>query len=373
MIRSILFSLLICGVALIAGTPQSVRAAEPIRVTFLSPSIMDGDFWSSYIGIMREAASSLDIELTVLLAEDRFEVMDNLDRTLASSQKPDYLVYIYLAQSTVDILAKAEKAGIKSFITNTDIVPAERQFVGYPRKKFQHWIGHMRPDDELAGQRLAERLVAGAAGRDMVGSNGKLHIAGIGGSHDSTAAIFRERGLRKALQAAPDAELAQYVMSNWDDDLAYKKAVLMLERHPYAKVFWGASDTIALKAMKAMKEAGLTPGKDMLAGGIDWSPEGIKAVGRGEMEASVGGHFLEGVWVLTLLYDYHHGLDFGEQEATLFSQMRLIDRGNLNNYSQILSPENWKKIDFKRFTKTHNPALKEYDFSPDAVVRELAR
>ena len=53
--------------------------------------------------------------------------------------------------------------------------------------------------------------------------------------------------------------------------------------------------------------------------------------------------------------------------------MRLIDKGNLKTYLPVLDRANWEKIDFKRFTRTHNKRLTKYDFSPEAVARQLAR
>jgi len=365
------FCFAVCGAVL----PCVAQAADkPIRVTFLAPSLMEKDsFWEDYVSFMKVAAKSLGIDLTVMAAKDRFGVQDNAIKALSRAQKTDYLVYIYQAENTLDVLARSEKAGVKSFITNTDVVPTERYQAGHPREDFSQWIGHIFPDDVLAGRQLVEKLLERAADLNMAASDGRFHVVGIGGSRDSTASTFREKGFRNALAESPDAALDQYVLANWDPVIAHEKAGHLLEIHPKANIYWTASDGMALGVVDAMEEVGAIPGKDYLTGGIDWSPEGLEAVRNGKMVATIGGHFVEGAWVLALIYDYHHGKDFATSGVTMRSHMGLIDRDNAQSFLSFLDRNNWKKIDFKRFTKAHNPNLKEYDFSPDAIVRELSR
>jgi len=343
-------------------------------VTFLSPTTNEEHlFWAEYIAFMEAAATDLGIELTVLRANDRYQTLEVATQVLAYPESVDYFVYIYQAKSTVDILARAEKVGVKSVITNTEVVPSERYLAGYPRGRFKQWIGHIYPDDMLASQLLTQRLLAHQGSRNLRASDGLFHVVGIGGSRDTTVSSFREMGLRETLKKSRNGVLDQYVLSNWDNDLAYEKALLLLQKYPQAKVYWAASDGISIRIQKAMRETGIEPGRDAITGGIDWSVQGIESVRSGAMEATVGGHFMEGAWALVMIYDYLHGRDFVTQDTTIQSQMSLIDSESLKTYLPILDRDNWKKIDFKRFTRTHNPNLKEYDFSPDAIVRELAR
>jgi len=359
----------------LSSTSSAVQAADkPLRVTFLSPSVLETHpFWSDYAAFMEAAANSLGIDLTLVETKDRYEVEDTARQILSTPDKPDYLVYIYQAKNTQSVLEMAENVGVKSFITNTDVLPAERYKVDYPRGKFRHWIGHIFPDDDLAGRHLAESLLDKAVERKMVASDGKLHIIGIGGNLDSTASLYRETGLRKALVESPDAVLDHYVLADWSSEIAHDKAIHLFEIFPKANVYWAASDGISLGVLRAKKESGAFLGQDFLTGGINWSPEGVEAVQSGKMEATVGGHFTEGAWVLTLIYDYHHGKDFANPDATFRSQMGLINQDNVQSYLPFLDRDNWKKIDFKRFSKVLNPKLKEYDFSPEAFMLELAR
>ena len=157
--RKFLFLVIVCC-AFFAGVAPCVAqdTDDPIRVVLLSPAPLDqGGFWNDYITFMDTAATSLGIELKIVGAKDRYEVVENGAHAMSGPQKPDYLVYIYQAQASLEVLAMAEKAGVKSFITNTDVFPGERHKAYFPRERFKQWIGHIFPDDKLASQHLSQK------------------------------------------------------------------------------------------------------------------------------------------------------------------------------------------------------------------------
>ena len=365
------------ALAVVFSAPVPVEAASgaepPVRVVFMSPDpLAQYPFWADYVGFMRAAAKSLDIELTVVESSGRFDVVENVKRVLAGPQKPDYLMYIYHAQMTPLVLDLAEKAGVSSFVVNTDVFPSERQRAGRPREMFSRWIGHVLPDDELASQQLAETMIQRGWKGNCEARDGRMHLLGFGGNREGTSSTYRERGLLKAANTNPKVVLDRFLLANWSRSIAYDKMLILHSLHPEARVCWAAGDGIALGVIDAIKASGKVPGKDILVGGIDWSAEGLAAIRRGEMEVSFGGHFMNGAWTLILLLDYHNGIDFGEQDPVVKMEMRPIDRNSLKRYGAALNPANWSKIDFKRFSKTYNPGLAEYAFSPDLVVRALA-
>ncbi len=359
---------------LVCVAPMTIHAgSEPIRVAFLSPSAVKlHPFWNNYLAFMTMAAESLGIDLTVWEAGNRFEVVDNARKALGQPVKPEYLVYIYFAENTMQIMAMAEKAGVKSVLVNTDIVPNERNIVGKPRGKFSHWIGHIYPDDASASRQLTKLLLSKALELNLDAPDGLIHVVGAGADRATTASMYRESGLREVVGAGHGVLLDRFVQCHWKRKVARQKTKVLLELYPQAKVFWAASDAMALGVCDAMQAAGKMPGKDFLTGGIDWSSDGIDAVKNGTMEATIGGHFMDGAWALLLIHDYHNGRDFADLGATIKSHMRILNKENMDTYLPVLDRKNWKKIDFKRMSKFLNQELKEYDFSPDVIVRELA-
>lgn len=322
---------------------------------------------------MKTAARSLDIDLSVVVADNRYDVTDGVRQVVYSPAKPGYLVIIYQAESTITSLKIAQDAKVKTLLVNTGVMSQEQDLVGQPREKYPFWIGHIYPDDALAARHLAQRLIQRAQQLNLHAPDGNIHLLGIGGNLLATSSIFRKRGLFQALEEHPDVTLDRFVLGYWLRETSCDKTSQLLALHKEASVVWAINDYTALGVLDAMELNGLTPGKDILTGGIDWTPECIEQVQMGRIEASIGGHFMEGAWALIMLLDYHSGHDFADPDPTLRSEMRVIDRETMDDYLPIIDRNNWARIDFKRFSKTHNPELTGYDFSPDAVVNQLTR
>jgi len=340
-------------------------------VMFLSPGdLSEFPFWHRFIEFMRAAADDLGIPLRVVPSDNRFLLVDNARAALAE-EKPDYALFIYQTKTTVDLLPLLERAGVKSMLCNTRVLDAERKEIGRPRGKYAHWIGQISPDDREAGRALAELLVARAEALGLAGRDGKIHVACVGANVASSAALHRETGMREALDHDRRVVVDRFVRADWRRRKACYKTTRMLDMYPEARVYWSACDNTALGVLDAAEAKGMTPCADFLTGGIDWSDEGVRAVREGRMEASLGGHFMEGAWALIMILDHYNGHDFASHGATRHSHMRRIDRRTLDRYLPALDRSNWPRIDFKRFSKTYNPGLKTYDFTPEAVIRQL--
>ncbi|BDQ33842.1 ABC transporter substrate-binding protein [Pseudodesulfovibrio portus] len=365
--------LVLCALLLAALPTNSLAAVELPSVTFVSPSMASKrPFWNDFIAFMKVAAEDLGINLTVLEADNRFEVNDLVRKTLSGQARPDYLVSIYQADTTIATLTMARDAGVKTLIVNTDVVDAERAAAGSPRGIYPSWIGHIFPDDASAGRMLAKRLFDRAGQMNLRAPDGKIHVIGLGGSHTATSSSHRRTGLLSAVADFPDVVVDQFVLAYWKREVSRQKAVKLLSLYPDATVFWAINDHTAMGVLDAMDKRGAVPGKDILTGGIDWSPECVGKVLNGSMVTTIGGHFMEGAWALLLLLDYHNGHDFAQPDPTLHSEMRIIDSDTAHRFLPVLDRDNWPSIDFRRLSKTYNPGLEKYDFSPDAVARQLS-
>jgi ABC-type sugar transport system substrate-binding protein len=344
-----------------------------LSVVFFTPaSLPEHPFWQRFTGFLRAAAEDLDIDLTVVESANHFLVLDNARLVAKRVVRPDYALYIHQAKITVDMLPILEDAGIRSVICNTDVIDSEREEMGRPRGKYKSWIGHIFPDDLGAGRESAEMLIAEGIALGLTGRDGRLHMAGIGGIGNVAPDAHRMQGLKNAVADNPLVVLDRLVKADWQRDKARYKTMRMLDMYADARVYWATNDGMALGALEAAEKHGLTPGKNFLAGGLGWTPQGIRAIREGRLEASYGGHFMEGAWALIMILDHHNGLDFAPPSPTIISPMRRIDQNTMETYLPILDQGNWKRIDFKRFSKTHNPGLKAYDFTPEAVLRQLA-
>jgi hypothetical protein len=166
-----------------------------------------------------------------------------------------------------------------------------------------------------------------------------------------------------------DALLLQVVSADWSFEEAARKTPLLLRRYPEATVIWTASDAMALGALDSLEPLGREPGTDILVGGANWEPLALDAVRRGELVATVDGHFLEGAWVMVLLHDHHHGLDFARERVEWRSEMLLINRENQARCLAFLEDSRkWETVDFRAFSKAENPGLSRYTFSFEALL-----
>jgi hypothetical protein len=113
-------------------------------------------------------------------------------------------------------------------------------------------------------------------------------------------------------------------------------------------------------AIEAMQKQGIVPGKDVIIGGVDATPQAMELIDQGVLHATVGGHFLEGGWVVVLLHDYLHGVDFADLGTHFESHMTLVTRKNLEAYRANLDPATWSQWDFRQLSRLYSPDRKDY-------------
>lgn len=353
----------------------SLASAQPApKVTLLVPDPPGiSPFWTQTVEIMKAAAKDLDIDLRLVYSKSNsYSLKKDGLAALDDPDKSEYFITGYWNASTQHHLERAEQLGIRTFIFNSGVAPEERDAVGRPREKYKLWIGQMTPDELQGGYVLADRLIdqAKAAGRT---DGGKVHVVALGGwGNKNEIEEDRYAGMKNRINEKNDAALDKFVLTGWVRSTAYTELLNMLKQSPKTGVIWSASDVMALGAVDAVKDAGKTPGRDVLIGGIDWSREGIDAVAAGDMAITMGSHYLEGAKALILIHDYHYGLDFAETQGVVMqTQLKPITGSNAAEYRDMLRDLDWRKIDFKRFSKKYNPGLKSYDFTLDQLLDTL--
>ncbi len=119
-----------------------------------------------------------------------------------------------------------------------------------------------------------------------------------------------------------------------------------------------------------MESRDLTPGKDILVGGIDWSNDGIKLIESGKMELSLGGHFIEGALAIILLHDYLNRFDFTQQTPSIIKTLMMaLSQRNMSQIKPKLQADYWQTIDFRKQSKALNPKLRHYLTNPKDMLK----
>lgn len=347
-----------------------VFAQRPPKVTFLVPNPQNAQtFWTQSVEIMQAVAEDLKIDFTTAYSKpSSYNQKKEGLRILRAQPAPDYFLTLYLLEATGRHLKFAEQSRIHSFIFNAGVVPEDRQDIGRPRQKYRYWIGQLIPDDRQAGFLLADKLIDQAKTAGKTATDGKVHVIGLSG-FGASVDKFRTDGLASRINGQNDALLNQTVLTGWSQSNAYDATLKALREFPMTAVIWCVSDTTALAAVQAAKKLGKTPGKDLFIGGMDWSPPGIKAVASGDMAVTVGGHFLQGAEALILVHDHYYGIDFvNDPGIDVETPMTAITTVNAAQYLHALNTIDWHKIDFRKYSKKYNPAMKHYDFSLDKLL-----
>ncbi|MEH6811563.1 MAG: ABC transporter substrate-binding protein [Motiliproteus sp.] len=361
--KAVLYLLTLVGILCLSFP---VMAAK--RVAFINPGFEDKGFWNAVSATMQAAADSLGFELEILYSDRQWpKMVENGKALLSREQTPDYLILVNEHQQAPTLMKLAEERGVKTILLLNSLTAEQTQALGVPRQRLHRWIGSLTPDNEIAGYEIATSVIDGAKSAGIVDDN-EVNMIALAGDFKTPASIGRLDGLDRALKSHPEAKLERRFTVNWSFDKAYRQTQLWLESQGQLDAIWAANDPIALGAIKALREAGKTPGKDVMVAGLNWSPEALVLVERGEMTLTHGGHFLAGAWVMVLLYDYDQGVDFATPAADVRFPMTAIDRSNVSAYRQALGDGDWSRIDFSRFSRRNHPEQSGYDFSMAALL-----
>ncbi len=347
---------------------------EKIHIAFFNPAEKTETWWVIVTNIMETACSDLGLELTVYWADrNHIKMVKQLKRALKQRKKPDVVVFQSFKMNGGPMLKIASDAKVPAFIFNaglSDKLGHQKKY-GKPREKLGLWIGQMLPNDEQAGYDVAKTLIKMARERNFFDGGGGIQILALEGTIADTASIERKKGLLRAVQEAGDVTLNQSVSAFWNREKGKDIFLGLIKRYPETHIVWAANDEMALGVIDGMKELKLVPGKDIIAGSVDWIPEALAAVKKGELAVSVGGHFMEAAWVMVLLHDFFNGKDFKSEATDFRSSMGVLTKKNIDIFLNNFGDNNWSGVDFSKFSKKIYPGQKSYDFSFKKVLQSL--
>lgn len=360
------------GVALLCAV--SAWPAWSQKVAFINPGKSDEAFWVSASRSMEAAARSLGMTLEVRYAQRQFPQALEIAREIAArpdGERPDVVVVVNegaVAPELLRILAdKTQVFMAYSGITQPEDVAA----AGAPRQRYPKWIGSLEPRADEAGYLIAKSLIAQARTKGLRGADGKIHLLAITGDRATTTSIQRTLGMRQAVQEARDVVLEQEVNGQFNRQRAQELGEQLFPRFPQARAVWAGSDQMAFGAMQALEARGGVPGKDVLFAGINTSREAMDAVKSGRLAALAGGHFILGAFAMVMIHDHHKGVDFAKDEGLALNASMFVLFGpkEVDLFQARYGEDRYDSIDFKRFSKVHNPRLKRYDFSFRQLMR----
>ncbi|MBO2450982.1 substrate-binding domain-containing protein [Actinomadura barringtoniae] len=138
-------------------------------------------------------------------------------------------------------------------------------------------VAQLVASDNIAGGKDAAQALAKAMG-------GKGKIAWIQGQAGTSASRERGQGFAEGLKAFPGIQVAAKQPADFDRTKGLDVATNIMQAHPDITGVFAENDEMALGAVKAL---GGKSGKQVKVVGFDGTPDGIKAVQAGTMNASV--------------------------------------------------------------------------------------
>jgi len=338
--------------------------AADFRVTFINPGGKAG-FWGEVSETMSAAARDLDIDLEILHADRKpYGMEELLQERLRAGDLPDYFVFVNEHQAGARLMQLLAGHPSKVLFLLNKLSPKQKLILEKRHIDLRNIVASIVPDNETAGYETAEFLFEET--RKMHPSGKDIRLLALTGDTVTPAGIDIELGLMRAVADNRDVRLLHAIPVQWNEEVAYARAERMLAKGPIDAI-WGASDEIALGAIRAVEEAGLQPGKDVLFTGINWSSRAMKAVSERKMLMSHGGHIFAGAWSMVMLHDYHHKTVDGAMFVDVYFKMSPITLENVDLFLTRLGDRDWEKIDFRQFSKTAT-ARSRYDFSTQSIL-----
>lgn len=339
------------------------------RIVFFTSTSGDNTYWPQVYRVLEAVARDLGIELDIYEFDvnNRFAKHVEGVKILNSAPKPDGAIFSVAIGNSEPLLQAAEDLKIPVFLQGP-LFPMELPKIGgFPRKKFKMWIGYFYQDEFEKGYLLGRSLLERAHSINLLGENGKIHVAGVGGDVTWFGSALREDGLVKAVGEDEQAVMLQVVPTKWTEKEATEKTSHLLNRYQDLQVVWAASDQLGIGVARAFAQTGKKAGEDALTGGLDLSRNGLLHIQAGDLTATVASTMLQYAEVVIYMFDYLHGIDFVEDvAATISSPLHVVTRDNVKQYLRLL--ESFEDIDYAAYSKFLNPSLESYDFSIDKIL-----
>ena len=366
--------------SLLGWTPFAIAAPEihkngTVLKTVKRPHVVvltprNDAFWTLFATVSQAAAQDLNIELEWLpaLNDPQKQLRDAL-AVLERPTPPDALIYKNFDGTAVPILKAAEAKKVYSILFEEALTPEETRQYGVPREHFKYYLGELLPDNLEAGYELLEALVTMAKAQQYQDAQGRIHLLALGGNMNEASSSERIKGLQIALQNHPEVLLHEIGAGYWQEPAAYSVMRRLLPAYPQTHVIWTANDTMPVGAYRAAQEVGVSP----LIGGMGSTPPAAVDVWEKRVDASVGGHFLQGAFALVLLRDFFSGYDFAAESTLMRLRLFTFTRQNVKSYAQALSDNDWNKVQFETFSRAYTPGLSKYQFGFLPILQQLSR
>ena len=329
------------AISLFSATSLSQAATTKIGVSIPT---LDNPFWVNAVKFAEHVGKALDVELTVVGADNREDKQLTDVQSLLSSGVNALVITPQSTASAPGLIKLANRA-------NVPIVVVDRYPGFEPKNADAPYVAFIGPNDVSAGADIVKYLIA----------QGGKKVVGIGGLPGSSVAEGREKGLRQGISEAKGVELVQYVSGGGEsEDNGYRTMQNLLSAHPAGSIdsVWCYNDALCLGAFRAIKQAGRD--SEIKLGGMDLVPQMLELIEqKTNMVFSTGGHWLQLGFGVMLAYDKLN--DHNPITDMIRLDLLGVNSSNFSTFKQQFI-DNAPPYDIKQYTLTNNPKAESQTF-----------
>jgi len=346
------FAAIVGGVVLAAAALSGCSSAdEPGGGDATSDSLtigsvvptLENPFWQRYVAFQQEAADQLGFELVVVDGQNDGTKMLNGAKDLIA-RGVDGLIHVGYYDTGRAVIKAAAEADIPVAIADSSPADIEPQTPGY-----ENYIAFMGPNDVQAGQAEAQYIIDAAMEK-----GGDVKVFGLEGTLGTSVNEGRVEGLKNAIAESPGAELVGTQTGDFLRENALNVVTNVLQSNPDINVIWNANDDMAIGAIQAVTRDGLTPGTDILVGGMDLNGDAIDAIKADELLVSLGGHWLQGGFLAAIMYDSLNGFPVPADESTIKLDLLAVDKSNVETFESQFPDGQPTDYDFKSYSPVYD-------------------
>lgn len=207
-------------------------------------------------------------------------------------QEVDVIAFSPIVESGwEEVLREARDAGIPVICSDRTVKVSDETL-------FTTYLG---ADFIEEGRRAAQWLLEETKGQD------EIRIVEIAGYPGSAPAVDRRKGFYEVINQSPAHRIIDSENGDFVYTLGYNAMSRFLLRQPHIDAVYAHNDDMALGAIKAIEEAGLKPGEDILIVSIDGVKAAFEAMIAGKLNCSVECSPLLGPQLMNAVQTYMNG------------------------------------------------------------------
>ena len=267
-IQKFLFVVLLLSAAVSTTTAQD-NSGEGLTIGFAQVG-SESDWRTAFSEAVKKEAEAREINLLFFDAENSQENQITALRSFVAEGVDAIILAPVIETGWNQVLQEIKEAGIPVVIVDRNVTADESLYITRVSSDFRH-------EGRLAAAWLAQA------------TSGDCNIVELQGTVGSSAARDRQIGFNEVISMFPRMQIIVSQTGDFRRNLGQEVMAGILNTEDPAQIcaVWSHNDDMAIGAIRAIKDAGLDPGDDILIVSVDAIPDIFIAMANGDTNATV--------------------------------------------------------------------------------------